>query len=180
MAFFGKSIPKPIIQVKKESRPASPAPSKSPATRPIATARRTASRSDSNRSQSRASINRSAQDLQPRKRKRTNLNSTQSSTVFDDDSSEDEEDDAEAKRSRSASSIPRAIEDDSIDLKRRLRLKNNSSDTPIHIIHAEDVAYLEKDNKFKPALGASLEDDVKVKLYYPGALQPERYAKNRI
>jgi len=179
MAFFGKSISKPIIQIKKESIPANPSSSRTPyqGTARPSLPKRTTSRSDLRKSSVKKSAKTSARDQsEPRKRKRTNLTSS-SWTTFDEDS-EDDEDDADTKRSRSTSVIPKPAEgDDSINFKRRLRLQADSAETParkIFIIHAEEVACLGKDKKFVPALGAGPEDDVKVELYYPGASQPER------
>lgn len=63
-----------------------------------------------------------------------------------------------------------------MDFKRRLRPQIQETDggggIP-SVIHAADVARLDLD-KFEPALKASRDDDLKVRLYYPGAPQPER------
>lgn len=183
MAFFGKTLQNPIVQLKRESVPVKssslsiPAPSRSAIASKAS--RRLVSRSEPVSKASKATANGGDRELlQPRKRRRTNRTTpSHSSTPFDEDSSDDDEE-PDAKRSRSTSAIPRSTDgDESIDFKRRLRAKNNPSEKnggTFSVVHAADVASLGQD-KFVPALGASREDDLKVRLYYPGASQPERY-----
>lgn len=61
-------------------------------------------------------------------------------------------------------------------MKRILRARGGNEDAEgVSVIHAADVASLELSDKFEPALKAERGHDLKVRLYYPGASQPERY-----
>lgn len=170
MAFFGKSLKNPVSQIKKESVPV----------KPSTTSKRNLAKSAllvSHPPRRKASHTEPANTTtaSPRKRRRTNLTPLSSSTPFGDESSD--EDGYDVKSSRSASAIPRSIEEAPIDAKRSIRLGLDSIDAKdgiLSIIHAADVASLEL-GKFVPALKASRDDDLKVRLYYPGAESPERY-----
>lgn len=182
MSFFGKNLQNPLLHIKRESKPITkPTTKPAPATRPpppstSQTPRKTLSRPASTSQVKPSPSTKSRETLHPLKRKRPIITPRQSSTPFGDSSSDDD-DDVDIKRSRSTSAIPRSADaEDSVDFKRRLRPQTQETDggggIP-SVIHAADVARLDLD-KFEPALKASRDDDLKVRLYYPGAPQPER------
>lgn len=185
MSFFGKPLQNPLLRIRKELIPSTPSsrnkttsstkPTPSTTSSKKTLSRPTPKNTSSSKSHSKETLHPS---VPAQKRKRSNLSQRQSSTLFADSSSEEEDDAFDiSKRSRSASTIPKGTDiEDFVDLKRILRPREEDENAEgISVIHAADVASLDLSDKFEPALKAKRSDDLKVRLYYPGAPQPERY-----
>lgn len=181
MAFFGKSLRNPVTQIKRESVTVKPSTAiiKSNISKSAVVSNSLISSKPSPRKRYHTEPANTT-TISPRKRRRPNFTPVSPSTPFGDESSDESSDKNyyDTKSSRSASIIPRSIEESPTVSKRHIRLKPDPIQTKggasISVIHAADIASLDL-GKFVPALKASRNDDLKVRLCYPGAALLERY-----